>query len=492
MRVASGLAAGCSRLTLRLVICRRWPGSDAPYGAQVDTAATVWCRDVTFVTAGRCEMTDIRLGADKGCPDERKAKLTARQFLMAKLASLVAWLSLTCMALPAAAADQPELDRARAVARLIAQSVWGVVPEAPQHKREIRPELIRGSAVAVSATTLLAHCTSLSGSDRVGLVRHNKFRVAGSVAADPHGDVCMLTVADAPLKVANWYRSPADIDVGEPVFAIVNRTAADISLVEGRVTALAGAEAHLQTSLVLPAGVLSAIVFDRDANLLGLGAPSIDGTTSVAPITAALAPLLELRHQQATGVSAPERKFAPSNDFQRDAVAEPIAMPPAATAALRLDLVARQGPRPVLNVDERLQAQLRTTGDAYVYCFYQDDDGQVSRVFPNRFQPDALVRADRTVAVPGDGAGFELVANRAGANEELRCFAAAHDPGPSLPADLVSTDLEPLPVNALTEVAAAFRHVDAAVAEAELLIEVLPETRLAVALGVPRGALVTR
>src|SRR5215204_7168208 len=101
--------------------------------------------------------------------------------------------------------------------------------------------------------------------------------------------------------------------------------------------------------------------------------------------------------------------------------------------------------RPVLRVEERLEVHLRTGADVYAYCFYADSDGRVSRVFPNRFQPNALVRAGRKVTIPGIGAGFEIVPEKPDSSEEIRCFVAERDPAPALPAALIAIDLAALP-----------------------------------------------
>ena len=55
--------------------------------------------------------------------------------------------------------------------RQAARSIWAVVPSAPRRKADLRPDLIQGSAVAVSADTLLASCLVVGGRTRVGLVR---------------------------------------------------------------------------------------------------------------------------------------------------------------------------------------------------------------------------------------------------------------------------------------------------------------------------------
>jgi Domain of unknown function (DUF4384)/Trypsin-like peptidase domain len=398
--------------------------------------------------------------------------------------SLLAFMLVTSTgaARQAAAASWSESGYVKAAMRLVARSVWGVVPDAPQRKRDLRPELIRGSAVAVSDATLLASCGALDGSERIGLVRHNKFRVARVIVADPGRGVCVLSVADVPLNVARGYRNPTDLEVGEPVYAVTSRTSADFSLTEGRVVGLPGPGSSLETSLALPTGMLSAVVFDRHGSLVGLGAPASDGRTLVAPITATVAPTLALRDREAAEAPSRRRGLEPGEGPYAGEPEEPVATVAAQPeTTLQVALTTRQGSRPVLRAKERLEAHLRAGAAAYAYCFYADSDGRVSRVFPNRFQPDALVPVGGEVTIPGIGAGFEIVPEKPDTSEEIRCFAAERDPGLALPTALVSIDLAPLPVGSLLDVADAFR-ASSDVVEVGLPIRVTGEDHITTAL----------
>src|SRR3954463_1374767 len=86
-------------------------------------------------------------------------------------------------------------------AKLVSRSVWGVVPDPPSYKKDLRPGLLRGSAVAVSDRTLLASCAAVGGGGRVGLVRHRKYEIAQ--VSRPKGTersgICLLTASGAEL-----------------------------------------------------------------------------------------------------------------------------------------------------------------------------------------------------------------------------------------------------------------------------------------------------
>jgi hypothetical protein len=147
-------------------------------------------------------------------------------------------------------------------------------------------------------------------------------------------------------------------------------------------------------------------------------------------------------------------------------------------SAPQVVLAGGQGSQLALRAKERLQVHLRVGTAAYAYCFYADCDGRVSRVFPNRFQPNALIPAGREIMIPGIGAGFQIVPEKPGTREEIRCFAAERDLASAVPDALISNDLTPLPVGSLLDVADAFRRAGSSMVEVSLPIWVVGEARI--------------
>jgi hypothetical protein len=80
------------------------------------------------------------------------------------------------------------------------QAIWGIVPNPPARKADLRPAMIRGTAVAVTENVLLAACAATLGREQVGLVRHNKLRLA-QVTRDEGSQICRLTRI-APIRLA--------------------------------------------------------------------------------------------------------------------------------------------------------------------------------------------------------------------------------------------------------------------------------------------------
>ncbi|MDO9708131.1 DUF4384 domain-containing protein [Paracraurococcus lichenis] len=152
-------------------------------------------------------------------------------------------------------------------------------------------------------------------------------------------------------------------------------------------------------------------------------------------------------------------------------VAEPVAVA-ATTAAPRLALTTARGPQPRFRIGDAMVVQARPVADAYVYCYYQDGGGEISRIYPNRFQPDPLVPAGRTVAMPPESGAFAIRFDRPG-HEQVACLAADREVGLLLPDALKRQDLEPLPVQSLDEIASRFRGIAGVrVEDARLPIEV--------------------
>jgi peptidoglycan hydrolase-like protein with peptidoglycan-binding domain/curli biogenesis system outer membrane secretion channel CsgG len=138
---------------------------------------------------------------------------------------------------------------------------------------------------------------------------------------------------------------------------------------------------------------------------------------------------------------------------------------------LTLTLATPNGANPVYRVDQSLELTAIASQDSYVYCYYQDGGGTVTRIFPNQFEPDAHVIAGRPLAIPG-AARFDIVFDRSGAREAVACLASAAEVGLRLPPPLKTPDLQPMPVGSLDEVVAAYRALDGVLAEARLPIRV--------------------
>jgi curli biogenesis system outer membrane secretion channel CsgG len=140
---------------------------------------------------------------------------------------------------------------------------------------------------------------------------------------------------------------------------------------------------------------------------------------------------------------------------------------------LQISMTTPRGISPVYRVKETLKMTVKTSRDAYVYCYYRDARGTIARVFPNKFNPDPYVIAGRSVSIPGEKARFGIVFDRPNAQEKVLCVASHRELGLKLPDGLRKKDLAPLPVSSLDEVVSAYQKLDSGrVAQANLSIRV--------------------
>ncbi len=138
-------------------------------------------------------------------------------------------------------------------------------------------------------------------------------------------------------------------------------------------------------------------------------------------------------------------------------------LPPQPERPLSISVTTPIGPRPVYQVGAQLTALVRPNNEAYVSCYYKDARGDILRIFPNRFQPDALVAGGTEAQIPGPSTPFGIVLDTAGATEEIMCLAVDREVMAKLPQTLQGPDLEPLPVASLEQVKAAYGQIRPAV-----------------------------
>ncbi|HEY1394340.1 MAG TPA: DUF4384 domain-containing protein [Methylibium sp.] len=104
---------------------------------------------------------------------------------------------------------------------------------------------------------------------------------------------------------------------------------------------------------------------------------------------------------------------------------------------------------------EPVNLTVQPTRDSHIYCYLQDENAQIRRFYPNRFNRDSLVPADQALAIPGS-MRFQLVMNTKGVSETVTCFATAQDVLQMLPNSVVGVDFEALPVATLDQIRNAF------------------------------------
>nr|MBX2839773.1 DUF4384 domain-containing protein [Gammaproteobacteria bacterium] len=110
----------------------------------------------------------------------------------------------------------------------------------------------------------------------------------------------------------------------------------------------------------------------------------------------------------------------------------------------------------VYRVGESVELDVSVSADAHVFCFYQQGDGGVIKLFPNRFRPHSGVSAGETLSIPGNGS-FQIKTDRVGQNEQILCMASYEDIDARMPTQLKDVDLQPLPVESLEQIHGYYR-----------------------------------
>jgi peptidoglycan hydrolase-like protein with peptidoglycan-binding domain len=130
-------------------------------------------------------------------------------------------------------------------------------------------------------------------------------------------------------------------------------------------------------------------------------------------------------------------------------------------ASLELDLESDSDDDGNFALNSELTIWATPSLDAHVYCYYADANGLVSRIFPNRFQPNSYLTGGDSIQVPGDEAGFDIYLDRASEDEEVACVASSRELALRLPEAMKQQDLTAIPVASIDDVIDAYRDLEA-------------------------------
>ncbi|MFK7997060.1 MAG: DUF4384 domain-containing protein [Granulosicoccus sp.] len=98
-----------------------------------------------------------------------------------------------------------------------------------------------------------------------------------------------------------------------------------------------------------------------------------------------------------------------------------------------------------------IQLSVNAGKDSQLHCYYQDGDGQVARIFPNRYTSDPVVRASESLTLP-QSESWQLLATVSGKSENFMCIAIDPQWSERLHVITLLPDLQPLAVTDLSEI----------------------------------------
>jgi len=107
---------------------------------------------------------------------------------------------------------------------------------------------------------------------------------------------------------------------------------------------------------------------------------------------------------------------------------------------------------------QQLNLVIYSNRDAYIYCFFQDDNNVIQRVFPNRFVKQSFVKAGEEINLPG-AMPFEVTASEKGITETLQCFSTTREVLADLSTSISVLDFVDLDVNNFSEIKDNFKQI---------------------------------
>jgi len=103
-------------------------------------------------------------------------------------------------------------------------------------------------------------------------------------------------------------------------------------------------------------------------------------------------------------------------------------------------------------IDLKIQVKV----DGYLNCYYQQANGEIIKVFPNRYAARYWVYAGQEVTLP-DPKHFQFIADVQGASEAFMCLASSEDIMSSLPKMYRSNVFQSLPVQSFDSMYAMYK-----------------------------------
>ncbi|MGF1643198.1 MAG: DUF4384 domain-containing protein [Thiotrichales bacterium] len=174
--------------------------------------------------------------------------------------------------------------------------------------------------------------------------------------------------------------------------------------------------------------------------------------TDAAPIKQAYLPLLTQKIKQGFLAAQPYDPALPEGELEQPQTKpQHLGLERDGISPLLMTLDTERGVRPVFKAGESLNVRVKTTTDAHVYCYYQQADDTIFKIFPNRFSPNAKVAGGKDVRIPGTNS-FELRLDQHDAVESVMCMASIEELDKKLPPELGQQSLEPLPLKKLESV----------------------------------------
>lgn len=144
----------------------------------------------------------------------------------------------------------------------------------------------------------------------------------------------------------------------------------------------------------------------------------------------------------ATGISDTEAAVFP----------QPITAAP--DTLLSMSAMGSDGGKIIRHMDS-IVLNIQSNVDAYLNCYYQQANGDIVKVFPNKYATSYWVQAGQQLKLPNPQQ-FEIIADKKGASESFLCLASSEDIMSKLQGIYRANSFQALPVSSYDSMYAVY------------------------------------
>ena len=100
----------------------------------------------------------------------------------------------------------------------------------------------------------------------------------------------------------------------------------------------------------------------------------------------------------------------------------------------------------LVSYDDSVALEVVLSVQAYVSCYYQQDGGNIIKLFPNRIIPLYRLKSGEVLRIP-DANGFRVLTGTAQTLDSYMCLASSEDVTPDLPLIFQANTFQQIPVD---------------------------------------------
>jgi serine protease Do len=149
--------------------------------------------------------------------------------------------------------------------------------------REVKPTVLEGSAVAISAREAITNCHIVTYAKVITVSKGSVTLPAEVITAHPQSDRCYLRVQDGALEPIRGLRDYSDLAVGETVYTIGSPKGLDRTLAQGLLSGLRRMDniEYIQITAPISEGSSGGGLFDDRGNLIGITTFTMKGSQNL-------------------------------------------------------------------------------------------------------------------------------------------------------------------------------------------------------------------